>query len=248
MEKEKIIKSHDGKNIYGTFSRSLKKTKNLIIFVHGFIGNSNEHIFFNGAKLFNNKGFDTYRFNLYAGDGKNTRNFSDTKISLHGVDINTVIKNFRNKYEHIYLIGHSYGGTALLFTEQSMVDGYIFWDASLIDSDKENKWWSGKFNLNLNSYILDCGMETLIGKNFVEELMNFPSCVELIKKINKPILLVAAGKKGNLKAGKEYYKHANRPKSLVNIKSADHNFNNWNDEETLIRITYDWLITIETNK
>jgi esterase/lipase len=239
-QKELIIKTHDSKDIYGTFSSAQKKSDSLIIFVHGFTGNKDEHIFFNGAKFLTEKGFNTYRFNLYSGDGKNIRHFHDTKISLHGKDITTVAKYFRKSYERIYVVGHSYGGTSLLFVDQSVVDGFIFWDASYIDPKKDGTE-NMKYNKDFGMYILDCGIEILVGKEFVEELRNFPNCAELIKKINIPVLFVTAGNRGNSKAGVKYFEFANNPKKLVNIEKADHNFNNWDDEKRLLEVTYNWL-------
>lgn len=239
MEKELRIKTADQKFIYGTFTSSKKKSGTLIIFVHGFTGHQNEHIFFNGAKFFTEKGFDTFRFNLYAGEGGGVRHFRDTKLSLHGEDITTTIKYFREKYKKIYVVGHSYGGTSLLFVDQSIVDGFIFWDPSYIDS--KDSTGHLKYNKHFDAYILNYGIEIIVGKGFIEELKNFPNCGLLINTINKPVLFVTAGRKGNSKAGIKYYNKANSPKKLINIKSADHNFNNWNDENMLFKKTYSWL-------
>lgn len=239
MEKEKIIKSYDSKDICGTLSESLVKTKRIIIFVHGFTGNNNEHIFFNGAKFFAGKGFDTYRMSLYGTETNNSRHFKDTKISQHGKDITTVVEYFRNTYEKIYIVGHSYGGTSLLFVNPTYVDGYIFWDASYISPNDSQE--DIKFNNNLDRYIMDWGIEILVGKDYINELKNFPDCGELIKKINKPVLFITAGKRGGADNGIKYFKNANNPKKLVNIETADHNFNNWSDEERLFNETSNWI-------
>ena len=95
MEKEIKIKT-GSKYIYGTLAKAKSKSKKLIIFVHGFTGHRNEHIFFNGAQYFGDEGFDTFRFDLYTGL-KKARHFEETKISLHGKDITTVIKLFKKK-------------------------------------------------------------------------------------------------------------------------------------------------------
>ena len=240
MEKELEIKTSDKKFIYGTLLSATKKSKSLIIFVHGFTGHQNEHIFFNGANFFIEKGFDTFRFNLYAG-GKKSRHFRDTKISLHGKDVTTVIKNFRKSYQKIYLVGHSYGGTALLFTDQSLVDGFIFWDASYITS--KDTLEVIKYNRSLKAYILDWGIEIVVGKGFIEELKKFPDCGKLIKQIYKPVLFITADKGGS-KVGRKYFSKANKPKKLLNIKGANHNFDNWNDEQKLFKETYLWLKSI----
>ncbi|MCK9597175.1 alpha/beta hydrolase [Candidatus Pacearchaeota archaeon] len=239
MEKKLKIKTSDSKLINGTFVATKQKTNTLVVFVHGFTGNRNVRLIYNGAKFFTKKGFDTFRFDLY-GKNKGSRRFRDTKISLHGEDITIVLKYFRKKYKNIYVVGHSYGGTSLLFTDQSIIDGFVFWDASYVEST-ENNTAGMRYSKELDAYILGGGVETVIGKEFVEELKNFSDCGELIKKINKPVLFVTAGKKGNSKAGKKYFIKANNPKKLINIKTANHNFDNWNDEETLFRETYGWL-------
>lgn len=239
MEKELKIKTADRKLIYGTFATVKGQSDTLIIFIHGFTGHQNEHILFNGARFLTEKGFDTFRFNLYAGEGKNTRHFSDTRISLNGEDITMVAKHFRKKYKKIYVIGHSYGGVSLLFVDQSVVDGFIFWDASYIETKDATE--SMKYDKNLDAYILDYGMGIVVGKGFINELKKFPDCGKLIKQINKPVLFITAGKKGNSKAGKKYFDSANNPKKLINIRTADHNFNNWKDEDMLFIKTYEWL-------
>lgn len=230
-EKELKIKTSDKKVIYGILGKSSKKSDTLVIFVHGFTGHRDEHIFFNGSKLFTQKGLDTFRFNLYAGEAKSIRHFRDTTISLHGKDINTVVKYFRNKYKKIFVIGHSYGGTSLLFTNQSLIDKYVFWDASYIDS--KNVLEDMRLDKKIDAYIIDWGIEIIVGNKFMKELKNFPDCGKLVKKIQKPTLFITAGKK--VKQGAKYFKAANKPKKYVNISTADHNFNNWRDEEKLLK-------------
>lgn len=187
MEKELKIKTADHKLIYGTFGASKVRADTLVIFVHGYTGHQNEHILFNGARFLTEKGFDTFRFNLYAGEGKNARHFRDTKISLHGEDITTVAKHFRKKYKKIYIIGHSYGGVSLLFADQSIIEGFIFWDASYINPKDATE--NLKYDKNLDAYILDWGMGIIVGKGFINELKKFQSCSNLIKKITSPCFL-----------------------------------------------------------
>ncbi len=238
MQKEIKIKTADKKIIYGNFVPSDKKAEKLVVFVHGFTGHQNEHIFFNGAKFFSSNGFDTFRFNLYAA-GKGSRNFCDTKISLHGQDLSTVVRHFREEYKKIFVVGHSYGGTSLLFADKNIIDGFVFWDASYIGPKDATAQM--KYNKQLDSYILDWGIEIIVGKNFVEELKNFPDCGKLIKQINKPVLFISAGEKGNAKPAEKYFKYANEPKRLVNIKTANHCFDRFEDEERLFQETFSFL-------
>ncbi len=240
MEKEIKIKTPDKKIIYGTFSSSKKASKKLVIFIHGFKGYKDHHTSFNGSKFFNQHGFDAFRFDLYTMENGG-RFFEDTSISIHGKDITTVVKHFRNKYKKIFVIGHSYGGTSLLFIDQKLVDRFVFWDASYIKSTNDlTEDGELVFNKSLGAYILDWGNRFIVGKKFVDELHHFPDCGKLISKIHKPVLFITA-EKANLKAGREYFIMANEPKKLINIKGADHNFNNFKTEYELLKQTLSWI-------
>lgn len=238
MEKEIKIKTKDGKYIYGTLGSASKKSEKLVVFVHGFTGHRNEHIHFNGAQYFKKKGFDTFRFDLY-GDGKGARLLRDTKISLHGEDITTVLKYFKKSYKKIHLVGHSFGGTSILFADTSLVSSVIMWDASYIEWSEEEKDFP--YNKAIDAYTPNWGVEYIIGKEFVEELKHFPDCGEMISKITVPIKFITAGNKGNMKAGKKYFAKSNQPKEIFDIKTADHCFNNPVDETKLFDETYAWL-------
>ena len=236
MEKELQIKTEDKKVIYGTLSAAKVSNQKVVVFTHGFLGNRNEHIFFNGAKYFTEKGYDTFRFDLFSG-AKDGRHFRDTKISVHGEDLNTVIRHFKKIYKKIYVVGHSYGGTTLLFADSSLIDALVFWDASYIKKRKKEFPYNKKFQ----SFVMDYGFEAVVGKSYVDELKNFPDCGKLIGQIHVPVKFITAGKLGNEKAGKKYFLKANEPKELVNIATANHNFDGFNEERTLIEETYNWL-------
>jgi len=236
MEKYIQIKTPDKKVIYGTLSTAKKSNSKIVIFVHGFLGNQNEHIFFNGAKFFNENGFDAFRYDLFSGN-KNGRHFRDTKISIYGDDLNVVIKHFKKKYKDIYVVGHSYGGTTLLFTDCTFVNSLVFWDASYIKKRRKEFPYNKKFK----SFVMDWGFEAIVGKEFVDELKNFPDCGKMISKIHVPVKFITAGKMGNEKAGKKYFARANNPKEIANIKPANHNFDNFNDEKRLFLETLNWI-------
>ncbi len=236
MEKELKIRTSDKHIIYGQLAMTTKKSDKLVIFCHGFTGNSNEHIFFNGARYFNKAGFDAFRFDFY-NDQSGARHFEDTSLTQHGADITTVINYFKNKYKKIYVIGHSFGGTSLLFADTKHASGLVFWGASFIVPADEKKEFD--FKKKYNAYTYDVGMNVIVGKKFLEELFVVDNCDELIKKITKPVLFVGAGKDST--SHDKYYKFANHPKAVVRIKEADHCFNTFASEEKLFAETLAWV-------
>ena len=236
MQKDLKIKTKDNYYIYGTLNTPNKIPTKLVIFVHGFTSHRNEHILFNGSKFLVNKGFDTFRFDLYGGE-KGARNMVDCTISINGEDINTVVNYFSKKYKNIYVVGHSYGGTALLFVKQEKVSKFIFWDPSYIEKDQDQSF---VYKKEIDSYVVDWGVSYIVGKKIVNELKNFPDCGEMISKFTKPVFFVGA-EKGAKNHCNKYFKKASNPKELKIIKGADHNFNNFEHEEILFKETFNFI-------
>ena len=235
MQKTIKIRTKDNHYIHGGLYTKNKKPKGLVIFCHGFTGNQNEHQFFNGSIFFTQKGYNTFRFNFYGGK-KGERHFEQTSISQHGSDITTVINYFKDKSKKIYLIGHSYGGTSILFSDTKYISAIVFWDASYVIGENEKK--DSDWKKIKNRYCIDWGMSIVVGNKFVKELFNFPDCGKLISKINSPIKFIGAGRGID---AKKYYKVANRPKGISIIKDADHGFNTPETEKKLFEETYSWI-------
>ncbi len=236
MEKEIVINTGDKHSIYGTLN-SKKKSDKLMIFVHGLTGNQKEHIFFNSAKFFTKHGFDTFRFDLYTWK-KNGRKLRDCTLDIHAKDTNKVIEHFRNKYKKVFLVGHSYGGLTILKTDTSLISGMILWDASYSKGTSRGTDWINEKNYNkhLDAYILDWGVELIIGKAMFEEAKTLPH-PRLIKRINVPVKIICAGKSRLVKAGKLYFKYAKNPKEFTIIKDASHTFSEEGTEDKLFKET-----------
>lgn len=238
MQKEISIETSDGYKIYGSLTFSYEKSDKLVIFVHGFTSHKDEHIFFNGAKFFNENCYDSFRFDLYS-SCEGARHFTETSISIHGKDINFVKNYFKDKYKDIYIIGHSYGGTSLLFADTENVNCFVFWDASYINKNYNPE--DLVFNKDLNAYILKDRIDYIVSNKFVEELKNFPDCSLIISKINIPVKFITAGSLEGDDSGEKYFSSANQPKEIVNIEKADHNFNGFKEEELLFKETLSFL-------
>lgn len=237
MQKEVKIKTKDKKVIYGTLD-AVAKSKGLVVFVHGLGGHQNEHIFYNAAKYFNGKGHSTFRFDLYSGD-KGSRTLSQSTITTHNQDVDAVVNKFKNQYKNIFLVGHSLGGLSILKANLNPVKGLILWDSTY--NLRKIVEEGTKFNKSLNAYIVNWGMEILIGKKMVDEWINFSTPKELAKRVKIPMKIICAGKGKLIKAGKEYYQNASGPKELAIIKNAGHNFNEPGTAEDLYKETYTFI-------
>lgn len=240
MERAVKLKTSDGHTIYGTLNIAKKKNGRLVVFVHGLAGHQNEHQFYNAARFFPARGYDTFRFDLYSGL-KNGRTLTASSLSMHARDLNTVIAHFKNTYRRIGVVGHSLGGPTILLADPDNRDAMVLWDPSHDMSDRpaEALVW----HRAIGAYVLRWGVEFLIGRRMRNEKAAFDGkkANRLISGFHVPVKIITAGK-GVLKdAGKEYYQHANKPKALVSISGAGHTFDEEGVEEQLFRETLRWF-------
>jgi esterase/lipase len=237
MEKEVVINTTDDHKIYGLLNSPERKTDKLVIFVHGFTGNSNEHIFFNGAKHLKENNIASFRFDLYTWREKG-RSFTDCDIQIHVDDLKTVFDHFKSEFAQIYIVGHSLGGVVVL---ESKLDptGIILWDCSDVSDFLEDGDY--EYNKSLDAYLLNWGLVFVVGKKMYEDTMHMKSATELISNIHSPIKIICSGEGILIKGGKEYFDLAKEPKSFAIIKNAGHTFDEEGTEEELFKETVDWV-------
>lgn len=236
MEQQIKISLANKKYIYGTLRDSLKQP--MVIFVHGFTGHKDEHIFFNGARNLEEQGFSSFRFNLYHWE-KDSRKLEECTLSLHGEDLDTVVKYFRKKgVKRIFVVGHSFGGLTVLLSKDQDFDGIALWDSSINPAEIN----SAKFIKELDKYYLegDDSYGFTIGKDMFEENKALKP-FELIKIVNAPIKIIVAGAGALIEGGKKYFQLSKEPKAFAIIPKATHNFNEDGTEERLFKETYAWF-------
>jgi len=238
MEKQVQIETPDKHTIYGFLRTPKKKSKTLVVLVHGLTGHPNEHFHFNGARFLEKHGFASYRFSLYIA-APGGRKLHECGVSTHVQDLNTVLKFFRKKFKKIIVVGHSLGGITVLAADHSLVDSIILWDgtSSLKTRIKKDFIYSKK----LDAYLMDWRVRGIMSKKMHKEWTDFPLPKDAVKKLTKPLKVIVAGNGILIKAGKEYYKAAKGPKEFAVIKGASHTFIEDGTEEKLLAETLSFV-------
>jgi pimeloyl-ACP methyl ester carboxylesterase len=241
VEKEIKIRTGDSFAVQGVLTMASKeRSKKLLVLVHGLTGFKNEHIFYNGAAFFAKKGFDVFRFDFYSG-GRDSRKLSKSTLRSHASDLNRVVRHFDN-YEKIFLVGHSLGGLTVLLADLNNVRGIVLWDPSGgLDGKLTGILNYCRYIKSIQIYILDWGVETVIGRRMYEEWKHTPSPREIMEGVNVPIEIINAGKGVLKRVGGEYFKWAKKPKRLVVIKNAGHTFDEEGSEKKLFGETFNWI-------
>lgn len=236
METKVSIKTSDDHIIYGTLNSPENKTDKLVIFVHGFTGNCEEHIFFNGAKFLKSKGIASFRFDLYNWQEKG-RIFMDCDTQTHVDDLKTVFNHFKNQFSKIYLVGHSWGGVVVLDSKLDAA-GIILWDPSHCSSN-----WEGDYTYveSLDSYLLNWGVVFVVGKKMYKDTLECKKADDLILGNDSAIKVICAGKGELIEGGKEYIGLAKGLKAFVIIEGAGHTFDEEGTEDKLFKETINWI-------
>ena len=239
MEKEIKIPVSGRKCIYGILRGSLKNP--LIIFVHGLTGHMNEHLFYNASRYFERKEFSCFRFNLY-GFEKDARKMAECDLSVHGRDLDSVIEYFKKKkVKRIFVVGHSYGGPAVLFSEKKDYDGIVLWEPSY---GLKGCFGRERYVTQLDAYLNDEDWPygVIFSKKFLADRnVSNERIRKLIHDIRVPVEIICAGKGILIKGGRKYYAAANKPKKFTIIKKASHCFDEDGTEEKLFKETHFWL-------
>lgn len=235
MEKELKISVGNNKFTYGILRGSLKNP--LIIFVHGFTGHKNEHQFFNAARFFE-KGFSSFRFDLYSWK-EDARKLWECTLTLHAKDLDSVIKYFREKgVKEIIVVGHSFGGLTILLSKNKDFNKAILWDPSHNpDAVTESEYVK---DLDLYYKTWDTSFGFTLGKEMYEENKKLKP-FELIAQLGKPVKIINAGAGELIEGGKEYFNSAKEPKALAVIPGATHCFDEYGTEEKLFEETLAWI-------
>ena len=248
MEKRVKINSDQQFAIYGKliFGSEKKSNENLIIFVHGLTDNEDSYLQVNCSAFFTKYEFDVFRFSFY-GTYKKSRRLLQSSISTHVNDLKRILNFFKDKYERIFLIGHSLGGLITLIVNAPFVSAVSLWDPSF---DVTFFWTSGRYLTPLpseNAFILDYGVQFLISKKFVDEISYYDNrkCMKIASEFNSPLQLIIPEKSifffSPHTSPKQYDSLFQKEYSRVNIVKASHRFTEEGVIEVLLNHSLKWF-------
>lgn len=240
MEQVTKIKTNDGHIIYGTLTTAPAASRKLIIFVHGLTGHRNQHIFYNAARFFPRRGLATFRFDLYS-ENPRGRKLRECTVKTHAEDLNLVVRHFADKFDKLFLVGHSLGGPTILSAGLSRVHGIVLWDPSYSDGKGLTLRTYCEYNKCLDAYVIKWDVESLISKEMFREFKRFPRPGAIMKSVYPPTKIICAGKGILVKGGREYYRHARSPRGFALIQKATHSFDERGTEDVLFEETLNWF-------
>ena len=118
-------------NIHGVLRGDYGKP--LVILAHGLGGWMHEALMFNASRYFDENGIASLRVSFY-GDGEDQRNINGYDVHTGAVDIDTIVDYVKDKSASwTCVVGHSYSGMAIVYSQKQRFDGAVLWDPSHTD-------------------------------------------------------------------------------------------------------------------
>lgn len=125
----------------GRDSFDKRNQKPLVVLCHGLMMNCGQNPIMGVAKIFNEVGYDTLRFD-FRGSGKSSGLITEMTPLTEVNDLLSVISYVRAMGRRVILCGHSLGGLVSLITASRLADSTLRDDSGLsegsVDSDSKN--------------------------------------------------------------------------------------------------------------
>ena len=246
-EEKFVVRASDGASIYGYINQALEqgRSQRLVVFSHGLTGSPKEYHFKQGQRYFNDAGFDVVRFAYYAAE-PGARRLQDCTAQIHATDLNTICDHFRDRYDELYIVGHSYGGLTILFAPP-VAKAYSFWDSAFVPYD--SLWRHGAdYAPVLDRYVLHWSSDHLVGTAMVEEAKTLTAekARALAGAIRVPSQVVIAGVDSEHLPRNGLFDALRCRKSQVSLAAADHEFTAGETVFDLLDATRDWFVSVSS--
>lgn len=204
----------------------------LIVLAHGLASSSDRTLSFSLAAALRHSGYSILRINFY-GAKPHHRDLADSTIHTHTADLDAVV-NWAGQQgaQHISVIGHSFGGLAILMSLRQ------FNDAILLDPShpKVSPFHGSRWLPELDRFVYSSkGHDVLVRRELIDSFENLKPH-EYTKDYAVPSLIITAGNGPLVKQHAEYMSLLSKSGLIEQavIPGADHPFSSPDARHQLI--------------
>jgi len=234
-ETTQLFTSAEGTRVVGILTKTPRPSKGLVILVHGFLGDAQDHLLFVGAHYLAYADFDVLRLSFHS-DKYVT--LSDFTISEQSMLLHRIIRQFQESYNKVFLVAHSLGVfPALRAVEYAALAGIVLWDPSQHPSDMFSHT-----KITMASGVVSMGQfQVLLPSHYLDDAIRQPQLSNLLRSIRFPALIV-----GSRDSAKQWQNWRDLSNLCPNLEftcfaDCDHNFSTAGDIERLLVCTKKWL-------
>lgn len=235
-----ITESSDGFNAMALVYSTNNVSQSIVVFVHGLLGEPNNHFIRSALPYFSDKGYSTCCINFYP-EAEKSRSTQNSTISTQAADIDAVVQELLGEYKKIHLVAHSLGCAAAISSKQENFASMVFWDPAIDVMKGYSQEGDSKY-----SYIEECdcvvlhrGFDVLVSPQMVFEMGSVDS--SMISKIQRPTRIICAGSSEFRQSWYEYRDQIPSHCDLKTVAGASHCFDEFGAPETLHRHTMEWI-------
>ena len=200
---------------------------------------------FNASRYFEQKGISSLRVSFYGHD-ENQRDIKDCDVNTFAEDIDAVVEYAKaNGSPWVCVIGHSYSGMAVIFSEKQQFDAAVLWDPSHTDGYDDPQAIKNLKNdfifiKELDSYVSGIGPGYVLSRKVFENYA--PGSTAKAKKFSVGTLVVNASySKEMQKYGRDYVDSIAAPTEHIIIRNSTHPFVEDGSMEILFEKTASWI-------
>ncbi|MEX2590878.1 MAG: alpha/beta fold hydrolase [Chitinophagales bacterium] len=222
-----------------------RKAHNYAIFAHCFTCNKNFKAVKNITHSLNESGFGVLLFD-FTGLGQSEGDFSETNFTSNISDLESAAEFLEKEYEApSLLIGHSLGGTAVIFAAHKIdsVKAVATVAApsspahvkNLLKDDIDKIRKKGKTEVNIG------GRPFNISEHFLDDI-DSKNMKSVLKKLRKALIVLHSPQDSivGIENAQELYEMAHHPKSFISLDGADHLLSNKKDSSYTGKVIAGW--------
>lgn len=217
----------------------------LVILAPGLGGWMHDLLLFNASRYFEQEGMASLRISFYGHD-EHQRDIKNCDVKTFAADIDAVVDYTKKQGANwVGIVGHSYSGMAIVFSEQQRFDAAVLWDPSHTDGydDPQAKTNLAKdfmYVKELDSYVSGMGPGYVLSRKVFENYE--PGSNEKARNFRIGTLVINAGlSKEMQKYGKEYVDSIDAPADQIILPNTTHPFVEDGAMERLYHVTSEWF-------
>jgi len=218
----------------------------LAVLAPGLGGWENDLLLFNASRFLGQMGIATLRVSFY-GDGEKQRNIRDFDVKSNASDIDAVVDYVKEQGSRwVCVIGHSYSGMAIVYSNKQAFDTAVLWDPSHTSGYDEPQ---AKKNLEtdfvyveeLESYVSAHGSGYVLSRRVFED--HDPGSSVMAKNFAVDTLVVNASNSGEAmqRFGRDYADSISAETEHIVIPDVSHPFTEDGAMEKLFAETAHWI-------
>lgn len=234
-EQHAVLKSLDGFRVRGVFN-SPGAIRKLIVFIHGLIGEKDNHLYDKGARSLPVSDVDTFRCDLFSNESYR-RKLADCSLINFNQGLLLGLEHFASRCDEIHVVGRRIGGYVAMNADQAHVTSLIRWGAGL--QNAPTNFGPFTYHEELSSYLVKLKISYLVLVGLVNERTQ--QGAGTVRKIQRAVTLVFARNTAIRETWKPNLQRIKTPHDSVTINEAGHGFNELGKNELLLEETLSWV-------